>query len=490
MDDETPLKKSFSAWKRVGFNLDLIVRTVVVFALVVMLNYLGIRWYQRIPLNARVKQHLSERTVGLLKSVTNDVNVTLYYDHDEEIYSSITALLDDYRDVNPRIHVAAVDYIRNAGAAERLKADPRYHSLLTGNTNKDLVLFEAGGAVLAVKGSEIGQFRYEAVPNPTQPEYRKHLMFYGERLFTGALLTVLNPKEFKACYLIGHEEHLTESRDPLGFSTFATVLNQNRVRVEPLSLLGTNPVPADCNLLIIAGPRKPLHESECDRIDDYLRQGGRLLALVNAANSATGLERILNGWGVAVGRDRIIDPQNTTPQSKGNDVIALDFSTHPIVNPLIGSQLQLWLPRPVEPLAIPNPPADAPRVTWLATSSEAAKSGTNGPRRFSLAVAVEKGNVRGVVTERGTTRIVAAGDSIFLANNAIAWQPNRDFLEYSINWLLEQTQLMQGIGPRPVTEFRLNITEAQQRSVRWLMLAALPGGVLLLGGLVWLRRRK
>jgi LPXTG-motif cell wall-anchored protein len=34
------------------------------------------------------------------------------------------------------------------------------------------------------------------------------------------------------------------------------------------------------------------------------------------------------------------------------------------------------------------------------------------------------------------------------------------------------------------------MTQVQQRQVRWLLLAALPGGVLALGGLVWLRRRK
>ena len=49
---------------------------------------------------------------------------------------------------------------------------------------------------------------------------------------------------------------------------------------------------------------------------------------------------------------------------------------------------------------------------------------------------------------------------------------------------------MQGLGPRPVTEYRLNMTQAQQRSTQWLMLAAIPGGVLVFGGLVWLRRRK
>jgi hypothetical protein len=50
--------------------------------------------------------------------------------------------------------------------------------------------------------------------------------------------------------------------------------------------------------------------------------------------------------------------------------------------------------------------------------------------------------------------------------------------------------LLEGIGPRPVTEFRLMMTHAQQKNVRWLLLAALPGGVLALGCLVWFARRK
>jgi len=50
--------------------------------------------------------------------------------------------------------------------------------------------------------------------------------------------------------------------------------------------------------------------------------------------------------------------------------------------------------------------------------------------------------------------------------------------------------LVDGIGPHPVTEFRLQITTAQQRQLRWLLLGALPGGALLLGWLVWFARRK
>ena len=86
--------------------------------------------------------------------------------------------------------------------------------------------------------------------------------------------------------------------------------------------------------------------------------------------------------------------------------------------------------------------------------------------------------------------MIVVGDSFFLGNRQIESAANRDFASYAANWLLDRTVLLEGIGPRPVTEFRLTMTQAQQRNVRWLLLGALPGAVLTFGCLVWLVRRK
>ena len=91
---------------------------------------------------------------------------------------------------------------------------------------------------------------------------------------------------------------------------------------------------------------------------------------------------------------------------------------------------------------------------------------------------------------RGSTRIVVAGDSIFLGNYYIEDVADRDFLDSTINWLLDRNALVSGIAPQKVTEYRLLMTEARQRQSRWLLLGALPGSILLFGGLVWLLRRK
>ena len=85
--------------------------------------------------------------------------------------------------------------------------------------------------------------------------------------------------------------------------------------------------------------------------------------------------------------------------------------------------------------------------------------------------------------------MLVVGDSVFLDNHEMD-PVGRDFVGFAANWLLDRTVLLQGLGPRPVTEYQLMMTKNQVQTVQWLLLGALPGGVLLFGGLVWLRRRK
>ena len=111
---------------------------------------------------------------------------------------------------------------------------------------------------------------------------------------------------------------------------------------------------------------------------------------------------------------------------------------------------------------------------------------------FPLIVAAEQGGIKDVNTDHGTTRLVVVGDSLCLDNEIIDTVPgNAYFAALAANWLLDRPQvLLQGLGPRPLKEYKLIMTGSQRQSVQWLLLAGMPGAILLLGGLVWLRRRR
>lgn len=67
--------------------------------------------------------------------------------------------------------------------------------------------------------------------------------------------------------------------------------------------------------------------------------------------------------------------------------------------------------------------------------------------------------------------------------------PNREFAALTANWLVNQSVLLNDIPRRAIHSYKLTMTQAQLRSVQLVLLLALPGAVLLLGFLVWLRRR-
>jgi hypothetical protein len=456
-----------------------------------MVNYLSGHYSHRFYLGNRAQVELSSRTISLLHSLTNRILVTLYYDRDEPLYGDIAGLLKEYQANNPKIAVTTVDYCRDPGAVQGLKA--KYN--LGASTNKNLVIFDCEGRVKIVDGNALAQYTLEAVPNATEREFRrKPVAFKGEMMFTGALLAVVNPRPLQACFLQGHGEHRLDDLAETGYAKFGSVLQQNYIQVTPLALLGTNTVPPDCNLLIIAGPTDPIPPLELERIGQYLDEGGRLLALLNvgSATRPTGLEQLLARWGIRVSAGVIKDPDNTVG---GADVVVMNFTNHPVVNPLIGRRLQMFLPREISKGEAAAPVAETLKAEEIAFSGPRSflkrSDAAEPPRALPLMVAVERDTAKGVVSQRGSTRILAVGDSLFLDNQVIDFvDPNRDFAGYAANWLLDRTALLQGIGPRRVTEYRLVMTRRQVQTVQWILLGVLPGSVLLLGGLVWIRRRR
>jgi hypothetical protein len=155
---------------------------------------------------------------------------------------------------------------------------------------------------------------------------RTPTLFEGERHFTSALIAVTSTKALKAYFLIGHGEHPIDSEDDeYGYLKFATILRgENYIQTEPLSLLDTNhPVPSDCNLLIVAGPRTHLKSRTGNDRPVPDKAGGCFVNKLSIDHGDTGLEKILAKWGVNVSTNIITDPERHIGES---DVIVASFS--------------------------------------------------------------------------------------------------------------------------------------------------------------------
>jgi ABC-type uncharacterized transport system len=485
---------SFSRARKWAIGFNVVVSVIVVLAVLVMVNYLSGRYFRRLHLGTNQHLALSPRTIGVLNTLTNQVDITLYYQKSDPLYGALVDLLKEYQGHTSRINVRFVDYVRDTGNAEEIRN--KYN--LGAATN--LVIFASEGRLpFIIPDAALSEKTLVQVASDDPGKLafdRKMVAFLGEQRFTAALLAVTNPKPLKAYYLEGHGEHAVDDSH-LGYANFLRLLaEQNNLNVAPLLFADTNAVPMDCNLLIVAGPIDPIPQSDLDNIERYLNEGGRLLALFNfvGTNRESGLEKVLSRWGVNVSKSVVIDRQLTSADAPGSDVLVINFSKHPSVNPLTGRMLRLSRPRMISKVDLPAPASDTIKASEIAFTGAHA-SLTNAPsqpeQQWPLMVAVEQNPAKDILSNnRGSTRIIVTGDSFFLTNARIGLAANNDFAGFAANWLLERDVLLEGVGPQPVTVHQLLLTKDQLQTIKWVLLGAIPGGVLLLGVLVWFRRRK
>jgi hypothetical protein len=251
----------------IGFHVGLSVAAML--ALVVMANYLASRHFARWHWAGDGRQGLSPMTLQVLRSLTNQVRVVVFFDPEESpsLYSAVVGLLDEYQAVCPRLEVQKIDYMRQPDRANLIKDK---YKLTLPEVNQEtsfrnLVVFDCPGKPpRVVYERQLSEYDLSGVLNRRTNEV-KRVGFNGEPLFTEALIKVLDPHQNKAYFLHGHGEYDPSSEDAQwGYSRFATNLQQNSIQVESLTLGGATTVPADCRLLIIAGAKAQIEPSEIE----------------------------------------------------------------------------------------------------------------------------------------------------------------------------------------------------------------------------------
>jgi len=496
MADSSEHNTGFSFWRRWAIGGQVAAAALASLAIVVMVNYLSSRHHHRVHLSEAARHSLSPLTRAMLGGLTNQVSITVFFDPEESaLFPEVRGLLSEYNAVAERLKVEYVNYGRNPGRAEFLLSQYGIAS----STDTLMVVFDTEGRPpRVVREKELSDYDFSGA---LQGREIKRVGFKGEQFFTSALLTLADPRPIQAYALAGHGEANLESESaPDGYSRFAGLLAEKNILLEPLELR-TNGVPADCELLIIGGPRFPIPTDELEAIDRYLHSGGRALILLPSPARPgvrqSGLESILDDWGVEVVDGLVVDET----QSQAGDTRVLltgQFGNHPVVSPLQGARLGLIMPNCVRPRAATAQQPEGTQVDPLAFTSESGKivtptSGTEWAVQTNgvipVAVAVEQGTIAGVSLDRGAVRLVVVGESTFLSNHLIEFEANQDFGGLAVNWLVDR-QEWQHLGARPIREYQINLTATQLHGAAWVLLGVLPGSALALGLVIWMRRRR
>lgn len=345
-----------------------------------------------------VGSSFSSRTRSILGESSGEVVVTCFLSRKDARWRSAARLLRGLRreaaaQGGARFTLSFVDPHWDIGAAERL--------VRRGVVEESLV-FERGSRMVSMPLSE----------------------GFGERECASTVRRLTTPPRRRdVCWSVGHGESRFDGYDAYGMSDIARDLAREGYRNQTIDLAQVKLVPGSCALIVIAGAKQDFSRSELDRLDAYLKEGGRLLVLVGEGE-ISGLRALLATWGIRADAASAGGGKTLS----GSDVIVSGFSGHAVSAPLKGTRIVLERPFVFAPSATAGTLRGADRLEF----SPIASSG-----ELVYAAAVERGGDAGADVAVRPTRLVAVGDPTFVLNASLAARANanRDFFLNCIAYL-------------------------------------------------------
>ena len=288
--------------------------------------------------------------------------------------------------------------------------------------------------------------------------------------------------------------------EPEQLDRLQLALNEIGFEMRPFVMATASAIPTDCSVVAEIGPRTALAAGEADLLADYLRNGGRLVMLIDPQFPVgADLQRsLLTPLGLSSEPAIVIDPLNhfrTDP-----DKVAVPYyPPHPIT-----ARLALTVFAQARPIELGRPPA-AVRASILAASSQdsylrppsaaggitvAAGGGPAGAEvehgAQALAVALE-GAFPGALPEKHF-RLVLSGSSKFTTNEYFSYVSNGELSVAIMRWLAEDDS-SPNLAPRTYNLPEIALTSAQMRNTFVALEILLPLSTALFGFAMWWRRR-
>ncbi len=456
------------------FGINSAVSVLLLFGILVFVNYLGEQHQKRFDLTTEHLYSLSDESVKVAGEVKNDIKVKAFYPGAEE--PETRRLLDLYSHQNGKISVEFIDPDKEPQLAKQ------YEVTLYGVARNPLTGSQQTFGTLVLDG---GEGKIERIEKQDE---------VSEEDVTNALIKIVKGEKKTIYFVEGHGEKALESTDRDGYQVANGVLGKDGYVVKSLSLARDLKVPADASVVVLAGPKTEPFSQETDALDAYLNAGGSVLLMLDPPPSAS-MKDFVQKWSLSVGDNRIIDASGMGQLlGKGPDSpLVTSYGNHKIVEKF---NVMTFFPlaRSVEPL---KPPVAGLTVEPLIQSSE--QSWAESDLTSNKVSFDEKTDVRGPITiasvvtkdaaEGKKTRLIVFGDSDFAMNANFGNQGNGNLFTNTVKWLARDENFI-SIKTKSPSDRPLTLTETGGRTVAFVAMILFPGTVLVAGIVVWTKRRK
>jgi ABC-type uncharacterized transport system involved in gliding motility auxiliary subunit len=437
---------------------------LVILAAVVLINVLSDRFHKSYDATSSKRYSLSDQTTKIVKGLTQPATIT-YFDQSTRFRDG-KDLLDEYANLSPKVKLEYIDPDKNPQAAR-----------------------EAG----------IRNFGTAVVQVGAKKEEAKSMTEEG---ITGAFIRDLKSSTRTVCFVSGSGEHQIDDSDRGGLSHFKDLLAKDNYESKTIDLLQKAEVPNDCTTLVVAGPTRNYEQPEVDAIKKYVEGGGRALFMLDAPLKSGRMEiadndalaSVLQGWGVTLNKDLILD-LNPIGQLVGlgpQVALVTHYESQPIVSEMKGTATGFPLSRSLEVKSTDKTTVQKlfdSSSTSLATSDLGSSAvNVNDPKNKKGPLTIAASGTYNTGKENSQGRFVVMGSSSWLSNGFINFNGNNDLASNTINWLSSDEDLI-SIRPKEREDRRITMTRAQLSWVRATSQFLLPGIVVVAGIGVWWKRR-
>jgi len=416
--------------------------------LLAMVNFLAASHRFALDLTREKLHSLSPQTRKVLEGLTSTVHITAFFQRGSAEEERFRDLVETYQRSTHQLEVEFVDPDRHPTLARRY-----------GVVRYGTVVLECGD-------------KQVSITKLTEEE------------LTNALVRVTARGKPVIYFLSGHGEHDPEDEGREGYSTLRRALKGQGFEIHKLVLARQGKVPQNCDVLVIAGPQRPLLKAELKLLREYLEASRGGLVLLLDPGAPKEFERLVPG--VKFGSGVIID---TLSRVVGGDYaipVVTEYTSHPLVRDF---RLATFFPlaRPVEPT--PGAPQGLNVEILARTSPHSWEEHDLSHREVSFDPQVDRrGPLSVAVALSGKVRAVVLGDSDFVANAYYYLSGNGDLLLNAIAWLTRQKKLI-AIRPRQPTFSPLYLRPGQVRALFLALVVAPPLLLATVGVRVWWRRR-
>ncbi|MCI0441939.1 Gldg family protein [bacterium] len=456
--------KAFFTARSTRYGLNSLVMVLLVLAIVILANWLINRHPYRYDTTKNQQFSLSPMTKNALKNLKQTVKITAFFTEGQEegLRTRMKDLLDNYQIETKKLEIKMLDPLKNQQLIQQYNVD----------TNGTTV-FESGQQKTTINTS-------------------------SEEDVTNAILKVTSSNQLAVYFMTGHGEPSISENDERGLSTVVDQLKKTNYQVNELKDFAAKPnVPADCTVLVIAGPNVALLDHEVKGITDYLAAGGRALIL-DDPTADNSLSKILSAYKVTARDDIAIDSQYFFP---------LGDAAVPLVSALPGTpvtkefnyQMFFALARSLDYKPGENnkatftPFAQTSQYSWGETDKQNANfdegKDVKGPLTLGLLVSLPLENKNDKNKRSPEMRMVVFGDVTFAENNFARIPGNNRIFQNSVAWLTEQENLI-SLPPRNDKNDIMMLNSTQLNYAGILLVLVIPILIIGAGVMIWLRRKR